>query len=72
MLSVLPAAASDLPPTTHQPVLVSAASSYSCDADQRGGPIVKIGKNSRIAQKHVVGARLVGVAGSGSGRTSSP
>jgi hypothetical protein len=41
---------------THQPVLVSAASSDSCDADQRGGPIVQLGKNSRIAQKRVVGA----------------
>ena len=48
--------ASDLLPTTRHIILVRAASSSSYDADQRGSPIVTLGKHARIAQTHVVGA----------------
>src|SRR5215470_5429181 len=47
----------------HHRGLVSTAGGNSCDADHRGGPILKMDQNSHIAQKRVMGARLAGVAG---------
>jgi hypothetical protein len=72
LLALLADYSSELPPTTHHPALVSAASGSSCDADQPDGPIMKMGKHAQIAQTRVMGTRRAAVAGAGSGRTSSP